>query len=141
MRKLFAVLLLASLFLGQANAGSDQPPPAVSRITELGGSALKNGGKDAILVYVPPGADLERNSQRLSDELNRVKDSRGLVLIAGSEDTTAMAKLVISAFQNIEPNRLAGATFVFVGATQDSPAVKSAVSRSGAKYLFAEFTQ
>jgi hypothetical protein len=62
----------------------------------------------------------------------------GNMLVFGSPDSAKMADMVLAAFSGAKPDALAGSQVLFIGSAADSPRVKEASEKVGAKYIFVE---
>jgi hypothetical protein len=60
------------------------------------------------------------------------------MLVFGSPDSAKMGDLVLAAFSGAKPDALSGSQVLFIGSSADSPRVKEASEKVGAKYIFVE---
>jgi len=92
---------------------------------------------------VPTPGDAENRSQfdRQLENVTNVLTRTvlpGNMLVFGSPDSAKMGDLVLAAFSGAKPDALAGSQVLFIGSSADSPRVKEASEKVGAKYIFVE---
>lgn len=62
----------------------------------------------------------------------------GNMLAFGSPDSTAMADLIVAAFDGAASDALSGSQVLFIGAAADEARVRTAVEAAGARFIFVE---
>jgi hypothetical protein len=132
-------LLLSTLSLSAFAAQSqDDVEKARQHISALATKAL-DGPQHYIVLHMPAGSDVKSGSEQLAGILDDIKRPLGLVLVIGSEDTTAMATIVKNGFATVRRQKLAGCVVIYVGSASEQLSVGKLVTRSGAEFRFVEF--
>ena len=163
-RILVPLALLLSLTLLAGCEKAEAPAPAPAPLTApTGGDDMawkeylgkvvgqnQQGVTDRVFPYYLPmdsdtltEADKDDRTQ-YARQLENVKTAvlrtvlPGNMLAFGSPDSTRMADLIVTAFEDAEPDALKGSQVLFIGSPADSDRVKAAVEAAGARYVFVE---
>ena len=131
---LFVSAVSLPVLAGQPTADVEQ---ARQHISAVATKALD--GQQFILLHMPSGSDEKAGSHQLAGILDDLKHPRGVVLVIGSEDTTAMANIIKGGFATVRRERLAGCVVIYVGLASERRSVGEVVAKSGAEFRFVEF--
>lgn len=137
-RYLFCLLLLSaglSVFAGQSPGDVEQ---ARQHIAALAWKVLGDH-QQAVLIHMPAGSDEKSGSKQLAGILDDITRPRGVVLVIGSEDISAMASIIKNGFATVRRQRLAGCVVVYVGSASERQSVGEVIAKSGAEFRFVEF--
>jgi len=137
-RRLIALPLLCAAVGVIAAQSTDAVEKSRQHIGALASKVLGEH-QQFVLLHMPAGSDVEAGANQLGGILGDIKRPKGVVLVIGSEDTTAIASIVKKGFATVARNSLAGCIVVFVGAMSEQQSVGEAVAKSGAQFRFVEF--
>ena len=137
-RRLIVLPLLFATIAAIAAPSNDEVEKNRQHIGALANKVLGDH-QQFVLLHMPAGSDIKAGAKQLGGILGDINRPKGVVLVIGSEDTTAMASIVKKAFATVAHNRLAGCLVVFVGATSEQQSVGEAVTKTGAQFRFVEF--